>query len=295
MLSSLPAGVAAYRFIQRYLTRSLIPNEERKKSKVKVAVRYWECLRRLGMEDQARNGMHLDFGAGWHPTIPFVFRAMGVQKQRLLDMAPVMDSKLLFGGLEIIRTIGPAMLENAGLKGFDANAFSVKPGTVSEILGAAGMTYDAPYDGLLRKIGGQASFATSTQVLLHIPESILASCFADLFHALEPGGLFMATVHLYPLYGGLTTGPEAYEHLAYSPEEWEKFGSSIMYYQRLKAPDYRRLLEAAGFTIAEWDVTEGSPQNLATVKSLPVHDCFSQYSREELAARHLFFAAKKPR
>ena len=283
-----------YRFAQAYVTRSLIPNADRKEAKAKVAVRYWKCIRKLGMEERARNGMHLDFGAGWHPTIPFVFHAMGVRKQRLLDLVPVIDPKLLYDGLEVLRNIGRAMLEEAGLTDFDATAFSVKPGPVREMLGSAGMTYDAPYDGLLREIGGQASFATSTQVLLHIPESALASCFADLFHALQPGGLFMATVHLYPLYGGLTSGPEAYEHLQYSPDEWEKFGSAIMYYTRLKAPDYRRLLEAAGFVIAEWDVTLGSTADYEALNRLRIHNCFSHYTRDDLAARHVFFAARKP-
>ena len=248
------------------------------------------------MEEQVKAGMHIDFGAGWHPTIPFVFHALGVRKQRLLDLVPVLDGQLVYDGLAILQNIGPGLLESAGLKAAVENPFPAVRGTVQAMLADAGITYDAPYDGLLNTLKNQAAMVTSTQVLLHIPEPVLRGCFRDIITALEPGGIFMATVHLHPLYGGLTEDSRAaFEHLIYSPEDWERFGSSIMYYQRLKAADYRRLLEEAGFTIVEWDVTAGSPQDLATVKDLPVHDCFSRYSREDLAARHVFFAAQKPR
>ena len=293
-MASLPGGEGLYRFAQKYLTRSLVPNVERVELKAKVALRYWQSVRRLGLEDRIKAGLHLDFGSGWHPTIPFVFHALGVRKQRLLDLSPVLDAQLVYDGLVILQDIGSELLESAGLKPAIENPFPAIRGRVREVLAQSGMSYDAPYDGLLGKLENQAAFVTSTQVLLHIPEPILAGCFRDIFTAMEPGGVFMATIHLCPLYGGLTEGPQSYEHLIYSPGEWESFGSSIMYYQRLKAADYRRLLEAAGFTIIEWDVSEGTPLDLMTVKSLPVHDCFSRYSSEELAARHLFFAARKP-
>lgn len=294
ILSSLPGGEVLYRFAQKHFTRSLVPNVDRVESKAKVAVRYWQSVRRLGLEEQVKSGMHVDFGAGWHPTIPFVFHALGVRKQRLLDLTPVLDARLVYDGLVILQDIGSDLLEGSGLKPAIENPFPAVRGHVRSVLADNGMTYDAPYDGLLNKLENQVAFVTSTQVLLHIPEPVLAGCFREIFTAMQPGGVFMATVHLCPLYGGLTEGPQAYEHLIYSPGEWEKFGSSIMYYHRLKAADYRRLLEAAGFTIVEWDVTEGSPQDLATVKSLPVHESFSRYSSEELAARHLFFTACKP-
>jgi hypothetical protein len=294
VLSSLPGGEAVYRFAQKHFTRSLIPNVGRVESKAQVALRYWQSVVRLGLE-QVKAGVHLDFGAGWHPTIPFVFRALGVAKQRLLDLAPVLDEHLVSEGLAILKEIGPGLINAAGLKPVEEEPFPEIRGSISSILANAGMTYDAPYGGLLGNLRNHAALVTSTQVLLHIPEPILADCFRDIFNAVEPGGVFMATVHLYPLYGGLTEGSGAYEHLVYSPEDWEKFGSSIMYYQRLKAADYRRLLEAAGFTIVEWDVRGGSAEDLEVVRRLPVHGCFSKYSREELAARHLFFAAQKSR
>lgn len=285
-----------YRFAQKHFTRSLIPNVGRVESKAKVALRYWQSVRRLGLEEQVKAGMHLDFGAGWHPTIPYVFHALGVKRQRLLDLVPVLDAELLFDGIEILQKIGPALLDSAGLKPDVEHPFPAVRGTVADILAGAGIQYDAPYDGLLGTLKNQAAFVTSTQVLLHIPEPVLAGCFRDIIGALEPGGVFMATVHLYPLYGGLTEdSAAAFEHLVYSPAEWEKLGSSIMYYTRLKARDYRRLLEDAGFHIVEWEVTDGSATDLATVKSLPVHECFAPYSREELAARHVFFVAQKPR
>ncbi len=294
ILSALPKGEALYRFIQKNLTRSLVPTPERIGNKVEVAIRYWDWISKNGYEAQARAGLHLDFGAGWHPTIPFIFQALGVKKQRLLDLVPVIDKKLLCDGLEILRTHGRSLLNNAGIGPLIDGAFPIQGTTVPEILAAAGIQYNAPYGNLLQSLGGQAAMVTSTQVLLHIPEQALMRCFTDIFHALQPGGIFMATIHLHPLYGGLTTDESSYRHLRYSPEEWEKFGSNLMYYSRLKAPDYRRLLEGAGFELPGWEINPGEASDYAALERMPIHECFSKYSRDDLAARHLSFAARKP-
>jgi hypothetical protein len=66
-----------------------------------------------------------------------------------------------------------------------------------------------------------------------------------------------------------------------------------MSYNRLKARDYRELLEQAGFAIRHFDVTGPTAADLADLSRIPIHECFSYYSREELGAKNLFFVAEK--
>ena len=66
-----------------------------------------------------------------------------------------------------------------------------------------------------------------------------------------------------------------------------------MSYNRLRAPDYRELLEQAGFELLAFDIEPGTAADLAELEQIPLAKCFQRYSREDLAAKHLFFAARK--
>lgn len=294
LLSSIHGGEHIYTFIQHYLTRSIVLTPERLSRKVEVALNYIRWLNANGHSARIIGGTHFDFGSGWHPTLPLVFYASGVKSQRLLDLAPVMNSKAIAQTIELFRKIAPAMAKEAG-----AEFQRLPPETSATIpcdkqLQALGITYNAPYGNLLSSLGGQADFITSTQVLLHIEPPILSECLRAIYHALKPGGIFLATIHLHPLYGGLDQSANSLRHLVYSPERWKKFGSKLMFYTRLKAPDYKRLLLEAGFQLPCFDVTKGSAGDYEALEKLSVHPCFSEYSRDDLAARHLFFAAQKP-
>ena len=294
LLSATPFGEHIYSFIQRHITRSTVITPERLRGKVAVALNYLHWMQANGHSDRIIGGTHFDFGSGWHPTLPLVFYASGVKSQRLLDLAPVMNSKAIAQTIELFRKVAPPIAKEAG-----AEFQRLPPETSATIpcdkqLQALGITYNAPYGNLLSSLGGQADFITSTQVLLHIEPTILLECLRAIYHALKPGGIFLATIHLHPLYGGLDLSTNSIRHLVYSPERWRKFGSTLMSYTRLKAPDYKRLLLEAGFQIPCFDVTKGSAEDYEALEKINVHPCFSEYSRDDLAARHLFFAAQKP-
>ena len=293
-LSSFPGGEQIYAIIQRHITRSIVITPDRLRGKIAVALHYLRWLRENGHSSRIIGGTHFDFGSGWHPTLPVAFYASGVEAQRLLDLAPVMKSDAIAQTIDLFRKIAPALAKEAGLE------FKRLPPETSASLSrdkqfsALGITYNAPYGNLLSSLGAQADFITSTQVLLHIESTNLIECLRAIYHTLKPGGIFLATIHLHPLYGGLDQSANSLRHLVYSPEQWKKFGSKLMYYTRLKAPDYKRLLLEAGFQLPCFDVTKGSSEDYEALEKIQVHPCFSEYSRDDLAARHLFFAAQKP-
>jgi hypothetical protein len=293
LLSVLPGGSAVYRYLQENITQSLAPTSERVNQKLDVGLQYYRALAELNDVDLLLNGTHLDFGAGWHPTIPLLYHSLGTPRQHLFDVFPVMDRKMVQA---TVRTF----LDIAAQPGWASRPLVKRlPPLVADqdwhdLLTGLGMTYSAPYARVFPSLYGKVDVVTSTQVLLHIPREAMRWCFDQIYASLKSGGLFLATVHLKDLYANMQDGLSKYNHLRYSPESWERWvNSPLMSFNRFKAPDYRQLLEETKFEIVRFDVEPGTAADLEELARIRVADCFARYSREELAARHLFFVARK--
>jgi SAM-dependent methyltransferase len=294
-LSALPGGSAAYRFLQERVTRSLDPTPQRVGQKLDVGTLYFKALTELGCADLLLRGTHLDFGTGWHPSIPFLYYSMGTPRQELFDLVPALSRETVAATvrtfLDLIKR--PDCPHTSQLS-------RLPPPEVGpdwrKYLADLGITYSAPYADVFPSLDGKIDVVTSTQVLLHIPREPMRWCFGEIYRSLKPGGLFLATIHLKDLWASIHIGLSKYNHLRYSPAAWERWvNSPLMSFNRFKAPDYRQLLEETKFEIVRFDVEPGTKEDLAELDTIPIADCFKRYSREDLAAHHLFFAARKPR
>lgn len=290
-LSLIPGGSRAYRWTQENITNSLVPTPERVSQKISVGIRYARFLRSAGLENRLRAGRHLDLGSGWHPTIPLLFHCLGCPSQSLADVVPVMTSQTARQTAATLLRVLPK----------ESTPWPILPERRSQLetetwaqWPPAGLPWDyhAPYMKWLFSLSSAFDLVTSTQALLHVPKAVLREIFMAVAQAMKPGGIFMATVHLHDLFADSDRSITPYNHLRFSPWFWERFvSSSLMSYNRLKAPDYRQLLLESGLRLLSFEVDPGKPELLATIK---VHPFFHAYSREELAADHLFFAAQKP-
>jgi SAM-dependent methyltransferase len=294
LLAAMPGGSAFYRFSQQQITKSITPTPERVGQKIEVAMRYFDWLEKHNKLSQLLKGVHLDFGSGWHPTIPFLYYSMGVERQYLFDISPVMDGQMVVETLRVFL----AMVAEKNWP-HRARLCRLPPqmagGDWQKYLDGIGITYHAPYSDIFPSLAGKVDVVTSTQVLLHIPPSVMPDCFRQIHNCLKPGGLFLATVHLRDILAGcFQTGLQKYRQLRYSPETWEKWiNSPLMSFNRLKAPDYRSFLENAGFGIRHFEIEAGTATEINELDQVPIDPWFQKYSREELAARHLFFAVQK--
>ena len=158
-----------------------------------------------------------------------------------------------------------------------------------------GIFYHAPYRDSFAALAGTIDVVTSTQVLLYVPRPVMPGCMSQIHASLKPGGVFMATVYLRDiLTGNPDNSADKYNQLKYSPETWERWiNSSIMHFNRFKARDYREMLEEAGFEVVHFEVEPASARDYAELDRIQVARCFERYTREELAARGLFFVAQK--
>lgn len=288
-VSILPGGSRLYNFSQQKISRSTDATPARVQQKLTIGFQYWDWLKQHGRTDALVDGAVLDYGAGWHPTIPFLFYRLGARRQALLDVSPLLNDQLVVDTLEISRKV----MSDQTFSGYARPLAG--SGSMNSIFKELGIEYFAPHQESFKSGSESFNAVFSTQVLQHIPEFVMVAVFKEVFSWLKPGGLFMATTHLTFQFGTPDTNARQYQHLSISPRIWQTFFSSrIMYFNRFKGPDYRRTLEAAGFRIVEMLVTPPSTQDSAYFNATRIHECFRHLRPEELAARHVFFVAEKP-
>ncbi len=295
LLSLMPGGRVFYALTQERVTGSTAATLNRVIQKVAVGLRYWEWLRANGRTPQITDGSLLDYGAGWHPTIPLLWHSLGNNNQLLVDVAPNMDAEKISDTAAYLSEI-ISKPDWAGKEFCKRRPnFNIAPGaSASEALQPFGIRYLAPCKNTLAESKARFDAIFCTQVLQHIDLRNQRQIFRDFHACLNPGGLVLATTHLVGHFRNPSLRAGQYQHLTPSPWIWENvFNSSLMSFNRLKPPDYRQLLEQSGFRILEFQVERPTAEDLAELARTRIHPSFNHYSPEDLAARLVFFVAEK--
>jgi SAM-dependent methyltransferase len=294
VLSALPGGPAMYQYCRERITKSLVPTGDRLGQKIDVALKYYDWLANNGMSGRLIDGVHVDFGAGWHPTIPLVYYCLGTDRQHLLDVAVNTDAHLVQQTVSLFLE-----LVTDPQRSYRAKVRRLPPrlgdSNWRAYLERLGIIYHAPCGEALAALEGGVDVITSTQVLLHVPRSAMLECLSQIHASLKPGGLFLVTVHLRDILAGNPhNSADKYKALRYSPGTWDRWiNCSIMSFNRFKAPDYREMLEKAGFEILHFEVDPATAEDYAELDRTHIDRCFQHYTREDLAARGLFFVAQR--
>src|SRR5215469_339924 len=102
-LSRMPGGQSIYHTAQRRLTKTTQLTEQRLTGKIEHAVRYWRCLEAHAPPGWLADVSHLDLGAGWFPSIPMTFYALGTSKQYLVDITPHISADAVVETAKVFR------------------------------------------------------------------------------------------------------------------------------------------------------------------------------------------------
>jgi hypothetical protein len=138
-------------------------------------------------------------------------------------------------------------------------------------------------------------FVSSTDTCEHIPASDLAAIFAECRRLLGPGGAFSCRIDLQDHYSYFDHSLSRYNFLRFSDRTWRLVDSPIHYQNRLRSPDYLRLVREAGFELVAQRPSGPSEEGSAELQALPLAERFRGYSLEELGVTVLSFVALAPR
>jgi SAM-dependent methyltransferase len=273
-LGFLPQGERLNYLFQRHVAHSLPAGESVFRRKFARAEQHLRAYQEHGPGKPPADAVFWEFGVGWDLAIPLSFAALGVGRQVLVDIRPSARVELV----------------NDSIAHLDLEPVQ----SLAELEGRFGIEYLAPRDARATGLPGQSvDFVSSTDVCEHVPEDDLAAIFRECHRLLRPGGGFSCRIDLQDHYAYFDSSLSKYNFLRYSDGAWRLVNSPLHFQNRLRAPDYLRLVRDAGFEVIVERPSGPSEDGLEELRRLPLAPRFRNgYTPEELGVTVLSFVAR---
>lgn len=290
-LGVVPGSDLLHYVLQRHVTRSL-PTSRRvfRRQRARAVAHVVEAYLQHGPDRPLSEAVFYEFGAGWDLTIPLVYRALGVERQVLVDIRPNVRLELVNHTLRRLRKSRGALrrISRRPVRGLGPSLTSS-----AELETRFGIRYLAPCDARATGLpSASVDFASSTSTLEHIPEPDIVPILAECRRLLKPDGVLSARIDMRDHFSYADPRVSPYSFLRYSPRAWRLLNSRLLYQNRLRLPDHLRLIEAAGFELVAVDAHQPGGKAQAELGSVPIAHVFRGYSPEELAVGTAFVVAR---
>jgi SAM-dependent methyltransferase len=258
----------------------------------------WQLmLQYLRQADRGVGGqVLLEVGTGWYPTLPVCHILGGARNVYTVDIVQHADEELTFrmlraleGSLETIagasgRALGAVREHYAALR---------RATTWTELLAASGIEYRAPEDASKLNLPDRSiDILYSNSVLEHVTPSLIGPIMREAHRVLKDDGLAVHAVACNDHYAYFDKSISFVNFLRYSDKEWRFWNNSLNYQSRLRAIDYTRMTQEAGFRIA-WEVRAVRPGSREALQAMTVAPEFRHYDTEDLVATTVDFVAVK--
>jgi SAM-dependent methyltransferase len=272
--------------------RSLPAGDGALRQKFSRAVQHLGAYEEHGPDVPRGQAIFYEFGAGWDLAIPVAYALLGVGRQVLVDIRPSARVELVNDSLAAFERLRPELEQLAGR---ELRAGGGPVAGLDELEERFGIRYLAPCDA--RDTGlpeASLDYVSSTDTCEHIPGDDLTEIFRECFRLLRPGGAFSCRIDLQDHYAYFDRSLSRYHFLRYSDRAWRVVNSPLHHQNRLRSPDYLRLVREAGFELVVERPSGPSDEGRQELRSLPLAERFRGYSEDELGVTVLSFVAVKP-
>ncbi len=291
-LGLLPQGERLNYVFQRHIARSLPAPESVFRRKFARAHQHLRAFEEHGPGVAAEEAVFYEFGAGWDLNIALSYAALGVGRQVLVDIRPSVRLELVNDSLRTFERLWGELEAEAGRP---LRALGGPVRSTGELEERLGIAYLAPRDARATGLPGESvDFVSSTDTCEHIPAADLARIFAECRRLLRPGGAFSCRIDLQDHYSYFDPSLSRYHFLRFSDRAWNLVNSPLHYQNRLRAPDYLRLVREAGLEVVTETPSGPGEEGLAELRALPLAPRFRSYPLEELSVGTLSFVARRP-
>jgi SAM-dependent methyltransferase len=276
-----------YSFVQQHVTRSIAVQPQGVRQKVEVGLMYLDRMEAAGLPSLLTAGPILDYGAGAFLGLPLLYARLGAKAQIAVDVTRSARQPIV---LDVVRE-----MNRIDLSPHSSRLLPDPAGrTLDDYLETLGIRYAAPVGLPLPLAAESMASALCTQVLNYPARESVRQIFTEIARLLRPGGMFVASTHLYDPYWLFDRSLSRFNFLRYSKRTWERcFNSALMGYNRLRAPDFRDLLKGLPFEPIVWEPTPPTEDDLQDLGQIEVHPEFAGYDLTDLASTELFFVLQK--
>jgi len=289
-LGFLPQGERLNYLFQRHVAHSLPADESVFRRKFSRALQHLHAYEKHGPGRPAAEAVFYEFGAGWDLAIPLAYAALGVGRQVLVDIRPSARTELVNENLAAFERLWGELEKEAGR---ELRRLGGPLGSLTEVDERLGIAYLAPRDARSTGLAAESiDFVSSTDTCEHIPEDDLARIFRECHRLLRPGGAFSCRIDLQDHYAYFDPSLSKYNFLRYSDGAWRVVNSPLHFQNRLRSPDYLRLVRGAGFEVLVERPSGPGEDGLEELRRLPLAPRFRNgYTPEELGVTVLSFVA----
>jgi SAM-dependent methyltransferase len=291
-LGLVPQGERLNYVFQRHVLRSLPAGESVFRRKFARALQHLRAYEEHGSGTPEAEACFYEFGAGWDLAIPLSYTALGVGRQVLVDIRLSVRVELVNDSLSAFGRLWDELEAEAGR---ELRPLGGPIGSPEELEERFGITYLAPRDARATGLPAESvDFISSTDTCEHIPEADLARIFGECRRLLRPGGAFSCRIDLQDHYSYFDRSLSRYHFLRYSDRSWALVNSPLHHQNRLRSPDYLRLVRDAGLELVAERPSGPSDEGLEELRSLALAPRFRGYTHAELGVTILSFVARRP-
>ena len=291
-IGALPQGERLNYVFQRRILHSFPVGDGAYRQKFTRAVSHVANYEEYGPDLPTAQATFYEFGAGWDLAIPISYALLGIRRQVVTDIRPSARIELVNETIAALGRLRPELEEASGRSVRDPGG---PIAAIAELEPRFGIRYLAPCDARATGLAaGTVDFVSSTDTCEHIPPDDLAEVFAESRRLLRPDGAFSCRIDLQDHYSYFDGGVSRYNFLRFSDRTWALVNSPLHYQNRLRAPDYLRLVREAGFELLVENPSGPSEEGRAELAALPLAERFRGYSVDELGVTILSFVARAP-
>lgn len=240
----------------------------------------------------------LEMGTGWYPTFPFCLFLGGAARVDTVDLKPHLRTDLTRMCAARLGAHTSVIADSSGCRESDVAArqralvVALDRGASIESATDGVVIYRAPCDASNTELkGATLDVVFSNSVLEHVPGPVIEACLVESRRILRSRGVIFHSVNCGDHYAYVDRTIDQLHYLAYSERAWEFWNNAFLYQNRLRAIDFTRMVEKAGFAL-EVDTSRARPDRLAQLDAITVHPDFAHYSREQLAITSIDFIGR---
>jgi hypothetical protein len=296
-ISVLPRGVEVNGLLQRYGTRSVVMTPDRVVGKLaRVGGRHLDHQRRFGARPLAETDV-VEIGTGFAPLLPVGLHLAGARAVHTFDIVRLANTARTCDMLsQLVATADSGALERECPWVLPERLDRVRaiaadpPLDLDDLLAEMGITYhvgDASRSSLASESAGL--FVTNN-VFEHVPADGIRALLREAHRTGTPGALISHHIDLRDHYAKFDRKVGVYNSLRFSSRQWRYLNSRLEPQNRLRRPDFLRLVDECGFDLVWEDSHDGNDAHFAAIRPAPE---FRRYDEADLRIVDMWTAARR--